>query len=74
MELKPVSMKLVANIFDVLPEPLSSKYPISFEDADFDFGFMLYSTNLTFQAPDPAVLTVPKLRDRAQVFVDKVSL
>lgn len=32
---------------------------------------MLYSTNLTFQPTDPAIISIPDLHDRAQVFIDR---
>ena len=68
-----ITMTFKATVFDLLGEPIQSDYPLTFEEADFDYGFMVYSTNLTFRPTDPAVLSVPDLRDRAQVFVDKVS-
>lgn len=71
MELPPTVMEVKATIFDVLPEPIPSDWPQSFEALNHSYGFMLYSTNLTFQPTDPANLSIPQLHDRAQVFIDR---
>jgi beta-galactosidase len=42
--------------------------PLSMEELGQDFGFVLYRTRL--DSPGPAVLHVPGVRDRAQVFLD----
>lgn len=71
MELPPIKMQMKATIFDLLPEPIISDWPQSFEALNHSYGFMLYSTNLTFQPTDPANIFIPDLHDRAQVFVDR---
>lgn len=74
MRLDPVQLKFKATVFDLLPEEsIHTVDPITFEQADFPYGFMLYSTQIQFHPNDPAVLKVQDLRDRAQVFVDRVS-
>lgn len=71
MELPPVQMIRAAAIFDLLPEPILADWPQTFEQLNHTHGYLLYSTNMTFKPTDPAILTIPALRDRAQVFVDK---
>lgn len=62
----------IASIFDLLAEPISSSIPQTFEELKIAHGFVLYSTTIKNDTSDPVVLTVPHLRDRAQVFIDKV--
>lgn len=73
MSLPPVNMTFLATIFDMLPwfVKIHSKYPLTFEQANQAYGFILYQTNITFQPTNPAVLAIPGLRDRAHVFVDR---
>lgn len=71
MKLPPVELKYKANIFEVLPNSTWSKVPLSFEQLDHAHGFLLYSSRIKFHPSDPAVLSIPDLHDRAQVFVDK---
>lgn len=75
MSLPPVNMTFLATIFDMLPwfVKIHSKYPLTFEQANQAYGFILYQTNITFQPTNPAVLAIPGLRDRAHVFVDRVN-
>jgi beta-galactosidase len=61
----------IASIFDLLAEPISSSIPQTFEELKIAHGFVLYSTTIKNDTSDPVVLTVPHLRDRAQVFIDK---
>lgn len=71
MELPPTKMQMKTTIFDLLPDPIISDWPQSFEALNHSYGFMLYSTNLTFQPTDPAIISLPDLHDRAQVFIDR---
>ncbi|KAH9413521.1 Beta-galactosidase-1-like protein [Dermatophagoides pteronyssinus] len=74
MSLPPINMTFVATIFDLLPflaNKTLSKYPLTFEQVNQAYGFLLYQTNLTFHPTNPAILSVPGLRDRAHVFVDQ---
>ncbi|CAG2112123.1 unnamed protein product, partial [Medioppia subpectinata] len=74
METKPIVMKPVLNIYDIIKSqtPIESTFPMTFEELRVRDGFILYSTNIAFIPSDPAVLTVKGLKDRAQVFVNKV--
>ncbi|KAF8777680.1 Beta-galactosidase like protein [Argiope bruennichi] len=49
-----------------------SQYPLSFEDLSHPYGFVLYRTTVNFQTPDPVILTVKGIADRAHVYVNKV--
>jgi len=42
----------------------------SMEDVGYDYGVVVYSTNITFRPSNPAVLNVPGLRDRGYIYVD----
>ncbi len=55
-----------------MTDPISSPSPQTFEELKIGHGFVLYSTTIKENTSDPVVLSVPHLRDRAQVFVDKV--
>ena len=77
MRLSKVEMKFMATVFDTLTvynsqASISNTVPLSFEYLNHSYGFMLYSSKITFQPTDPAVLSIPTLHDRAQVFIDKV--
>ena len=48
--------------------------PGSFESLKVGSGFVLYETVVDKMVTDPAVLSVPELKDRAYVFVNKVSI
>ena len=74
METKPIVMKPILNIYDIISSltRIESVYPMSFEELRIKSGFILYSTNITFKPSDPAVLSIDELKDRAQVFVDQV--
>lgn len=61
-----------ATLFDVLPPVLTiSEHPLTFEELDHNYGFMLYTTNLT--SAKISKLSA-RVYDRAHVFVDKVGL
>lgn len=64
------------SISHVLPK-VQSVNPLSFETLDQSYGFILYEHVLSpaeKQPNDPALLSIPGLRDRGQVFVDEVSI
>ncbi|MGV9688429.1 beta-galactosidase [Streptomyces sp. NPDC003444] len=47
---------------------IDSRRPLTMEELEQDFGFVLYETALPL--PGPVLLEVEQVRDRAQVFVD----
>ncbi|MFJ2744880.1 beta-galactosidase family protein [Streptomyces sp. NPDC087440] len=53
---------------DVLGEGVPSERPLAMEQLTQDFGFVLYETVL--RTAGPALLELPDVRDRAQVFLD----
>jgi len=71
MELPPIKLHPIGSIFDLAGASVSSHYPRTFEELNIAHGFVLYSTIIKYRYTDPTVLTVPNLRDRAQVFVDQ---
>ena len=78
METKRIHMTPVSDFIDFIEsineETITSLYPMTFEELRQRNGFVFYSTNITFQASDPALLKIKGLGDRAQVFVDWVIL
>lgn len=50
-----------------------SQYPMKFEELDQFSGFLLYEAFLPDSIPDPSVLRIPHLHDRAILCVDTVS-
>ncbi|KAF8777677.1 beta-galactosidase-like [Argiope bruennichi] len=75
MKLPPITMKKYMSLWEFISKTSSSvfsTYPLSFEDLSHPFGFVLYETTVTFQTPDPAILTVKGIADRAHVYVNRV--
>jgi beta-galactosidase len=60
---------LSASLWRNLPMPVNSKVPLTFEDLDQNFGYMLYRTGL--DAGDGGKLVLSGLHDYAQVYVDQ---
>ena len=61
---------LIAAVRKVSGEPITADDPLTFEQLQQAFGFVLYSHNVSGQFPDPVLLNVTGLRDRGYVFVD----
>jgi beta-galactosidase len=57
-----------ASLFDILPTPKSNATPLTFEDLNQAYGYVLYRTNL--QDAKSGVLKLKDLRDYALVFVN----
>ncbi|MFE3148823.1 beta-galactosidase family protein [Streptomyces sp. NPDC059218] len=53
---------------DALGTAVDARRPLTMEELEQDFGFVLYETKLPLKGP--ALLEVEQVRDRAQVFVD----
>ncbi|XP_033639691.1 beta-galactosidase-like [Asterias rubens] len=69
-------MSHTATLYDVLDKiapygPIRTTYPISMEDMQQDFGFMLYRTTLRSNY-NTSPLTINGIHDRGYVFVDKI--
>jgi len=73
MQSPVIKLHGIGSIFDLLNETdvVSSNAPQTFEELKIGHGFVLYSTTIKEETSDPVVLSVPRLRDRAQVFVDR---
>ncbi len=63
-----VQMSQSAGLFDLLPSPRKNRTPLSFEDMNQAYGFMLYRT--TLKAGSPGGLKIKELRDYAVIFVN----
>jgi beta-galactosidase len=57
-----------AGLFDNLGQPVHSEEPLSFEDLDQGYGYVLYRTQIV--GPTNALLKIKQLRDYATVYVD----
>ncbi|GGY78365.1 beta-galactosidase [Streptomyces omiyaensis] len=53
---------------DALTSRIASRRPLTMEELEQDFGFVLYETTVPVRGP--ALLEIEHVRDRAQVFVD----
>lgn len=58
----------VADIMEVLPEPIRSERPLTFEDIHQAYGYVLYRTRL--KGPLKGQLDIDHLRDYGTVFVN----
>lgn len=56
------------SIWDNLPEPVVSEKPLTFEECEQDYGFILYRTELT--GKNRGLLKVEGIHDYATVFLD----
>jgi beta-galactosidase len=66
----PIGPKMTtASLWRNLPVPLNSKTPLTFEDIDQSFGYVLYRTGL--DEGDGGSLILSGLHDYAQVYVDQ---
>jgi len=66
----PVDSKIrTASLWRNLPVPVRSKTPLTFEDLDQNFGYVLYRTKL--HKGDGGKLTLNGLHDYAQVYIDQ---
>jgi beta-galactosidase len=68
IEIPRIELTESARIFDNLGTPVKSEKPLSFEDLDQGYGYVLYRT--TVSGPVEATLKIKELRDYAVVCVD----
>jgi len=68
IEIPKIELTESASIFDNLGAPVRSERPLSFEDLDQGYGYVLYRTKVT--GPAEASLKLNQLRDYAVVCVD----
>jgi beta-galactosidase len=68
IEIPKIEFTASARIFDLLGKPVKSEKPLSFEDLDQGYGYVLYRTKIS--GPAGTTLKINKLRDYAVVCVD----
>jgi beta-galactosidase len=68
MEIPKIELTGSASIFDKLGAAVKSEKPLSFEDLDQGYGYVLYRTKIS--GPVEAALKIKELRDYAVVCVD----
>ncbi|MEI9866451.1 MAG: beta-galactosidase [Limisphaerales bacterium] len=68
IEIPKIEFTQSASVFDILGTPVKSEQPLSLEDLDQGYGYVLYRTKLS--GPVDAVLKIKELRDYAVVCVD----
>lgn len=70
-----VVLKPKVSLFDAPHEGsrIKSVYPLTFEAINQSYGFVVYETKLSGKYADPAILSIPRLHDRAIVYLNKVS-
>jgi beta-galactosidase len=61
-------LKQSVSLWDVLPKPTHSKHPLTMEDFDQAYGYILYRTQV--DGPVSGDLKIDTLHDYAQVYVD----
>ena len=68
IEIPNIQLTQSASLFDNLGTPVKSEKPLSFEDLDQGYGYVLYRTHIS--GPVDASLKIKELRDYATVYVD----
>ncbi|QNI35102.1 beta-galactosidase [Alloacidobacterium dinghuense] len=63
-----ITLPASSSLWDNLPAPVHSDEPLSMEDLDQSYGYILYRTNLT--GPVKGDLVLDQLHDYAQVYLD----
>jgi beta-galactosidase len=68
IEIPKLELTESASLFDNLGAPVKSEKPLSFEDLDQGYGYVLYRTKIS--GPVAASLRIKELRDYATVYLD----
>ena len=75
--LKSIFVMKVKSLFDLIDKatPVENVTPLSFEDLDAPYGYVLYRTSIPaeFENEKQLNITLVKYHDRASIFVDEVS-
>jgi beta-galactosidase len=66
MAISNIKLNGYANVFNYLPQAITSKIPLSFEDLNQAYGFVLYRTSIS----KSGLLKLKELRDYAIVYVN----
>src|SRR5262249_40187743 len=68
MKIPAIHFTQSTSLFDILPSPRSNATPLSFEDLNQPYGFVLYRTTLS--GASSGVLKIKDLRDYGIVFLN----
>jgi len=68
IEIPAIQWQRATSVFDILPKPTLSKTPLTFEDLDQAYGYVLYRTTLSGNRS--GLLKIKELRDYGIVFVN----
>src|SRR5581483_8804323 len=68
-EIPRIELTEACRLFDALPEPVKSERPLTFEQLDQGYGYVLYRTQIT--GPVDGTLEIGDLRDFAVVCVEQ---
>jgi beta-galactosidase len=68
IEILKIELSESASVLDILGRPVKSEKPLSFEDLDQGYGYVLYRTRIS--GPVEGLLKIKELRDYAVVLVD----
>ena len=75
--LKSIFVMKVKSLFDLIDKatPVENVTPLSFENLDAPYGYILYRTSIPaeFENEKQLNITLVKYHDRASIFVDEVS-
>lgn len=63
------AIKRSVSLWDVLPEPVASTNPLTFEDLDQSYGYVLYQTSLA--AGEGGKLVLNGLHSYAQIYINR---
>ncbi len=63
-----IKLEMGTSLFNSLPTPVESEKPLSFEDLQQGYGYVLYRTNVT--GPSKGMLNIQHVRDYALVFIN----
>jgi beta-galactosidase len=66
-EIAPIELTEASGLFDNLPEPVNSAQPMTFEELDQGYGYVLYRCQIA--GPANAILDIKDMRDFAVVCV-----
>ncbi|KAI1304943.1 Beta-galactosidase [Halotydeus destructor] len=73
LKLEGVQMLQSSTLSDIMlnfSDKVTSQYPKTFEQLKVDGGYVIYRTTINFRSSDPSQLSIPGLKDRAQIIVN----
>ncbi|KAI1298014.1 Beta-galactosidase [Halotydeus destructor] len=60
----------LSDIMSTQSRKVTSEHPMTFEQLKVDGGYVVYKTTIDFHASNPSKLSIPGLKDRAQIIID----